>query len=67
MVRDEHPHGVRIGTGEGVPNELNLLLVDAAFTEGKRPRGIDPEDGDAGQLVHGAERIVDVALIARQR
>ena len=67
MVRDEHPHGGGIGARECVADELDLFLVDAAFTEGQRPRGIDPEDSNASQLVHGAKRIVDVALVPRQR
>ena len=66
MVRNQDPHCVRIGSGECLSNEPHLVFVDPPVLEGERSRRVDAEDRRSRDFLHRAQRIVDVAHVARQ-
>jgi len=67
VVGNEHSQRIGIAAFERLPDEFQLLVADAAVLECQRPRRVDPEHGHSGKVMHRAEGLVDVALVARQR
>ena len=66
-MRDQHARHVRIGPRKGFADKLHLLLAHPSVLEGQRPGGVDAENRHARQLDERAERLVDIAAIARER
>ena len=67
MMHDQKPRLLRVGPGEAVADEGDLLLADMPVLEGQRSRGVDPQHGRIGQIEHRAQIVVDVALVTVQR
>ena len=52
---------------KGRSDEVHLFVADPAVLEGQRPCRVDAEHDCPVELVVGAKRVVDVALVAGQR